>query len=78
MDGYRKKQSCSEDEQQLIYKIERLELCTIGMIRKRDVNLTDYPVAIAMLQLLVTFPPKFDDNGMIQRKAEKIQGYYAL
>ena len=52
--------------------------CTIGMIRKRGVNLPHYPVAMEMLQLLMTFPPKFDDNGMIQRKAEKIKGYFTL
>ena len=50
--------------------------CTIAMIRKRNVNLTDYPVAMQMLERLVMFPQKYDYNGMIQRKAEKIRGYF--
>ena len=50
--------------------------CTVGMIRKRNVNLTDYPVAIQMLERLVMFPQKYDYNGMIRRKAEKIRGYF--
>lgn len=52
--------------------------CTIAMIRKRDLDLTGYPVAMQMLQRLVTSAPKYDFNGMIQRKAQKIQAYFAL
>ncbi|MEG0471629.1 MAG: hypothetical protein RR588_04770 [Solibacillus sp.] len=51
---------------------------TIAMIRKREVNLTDYPLAMDTLQLFVNFPPKYDFNGMVQRKAVRIQGFLEL
>lgn len=51
---------------------------TIALIRKRDVKLTDYPVAVELLQLLKTFPAKYDYDSMIQRKTMKIVGYFNI
>lgn len=50
--------------------------CTIAMIRKRHVDCTAYLEAMRMLARLSKFPAKYDYNGMIQRKALKIQGYF--
>lgn len=49
--------------------------CTIAMIKKREINMLAYPAGISVLNRLKTFPTKYDD-GMMQRKAEKIKRYY--
>lgn len=49
--------------------------CTIAMIKKRNVDLLAYPEGRSVLTRLAKFPTKYD-NGMMQRKAEKIQRYY--
>ncbi|MER1998215.1 MAG: SMI1/KNR4 family protein [Lysinibacillus sp.] len=49
--------------------------CTIAMIKKREINMLAYPAGISVLNRLKTFPTKYDD-GMMQRKAEKIRRYY--
>lgn len=50
--------------------------CTIAMIRKREVDMIVYPQGKSVLERLAIFPAKYDD-GMMQRKAEKIQRYFA-
>lgn len=50
--------------------------CTIAMIKKRDVNMLAYPAGERILERLKQFPAKYD-NGIMPRKAEKIQRYYA-
>lgn len=52
--------------------------CTIAMIVKRNVDCTAYQEAIRMLERLSKFPAKYDDNGMMQRKAVKIQSYFKI
>lgn len=49
--------------------------CTIAMIRKRDVKMLAYAEGRSVLERLEKFPAKYDD-GMMQRKVEKIQRYY--
>ncbi|MEK4386196.1 SMI1/KNR4 family protein [Solibacillus sp. FSL W7-1464] len=48
---------------------------TITMIKKRNVNILAYPEGRSVLARLKKFPAKYDD-GMMQRKADKIQRYY--
>lgn len=52
--------------------------CTIAIIRKRKVYLTDYSVAMQLLERLAAFPSAYDDDGMIKRKAKKIQAYFGV
>lgn len=49
--------------------------CTIAMIKKREINMLMYPAGKSVLDRLAMFPAKYDD-GMMQRKSEKIQRYY--
>lgn len=49
--------------------------CTIAMIKKREVNMLAYSAGRSVLNRLKAFPTKYDD-GMMQRKAEKIKRYY--
>lgn len=49
--------------------------CTIAMIKKRDIDMLAYPSGKSVLDRLKVFPEKYDD-GMMQRKAEKIRRYY--
>lgn len=58
-----------------IHMLDFFMECTIAMIRKRNVNMLAYPEGKSVLARLATFPAKYDD-GMMQRKAEKIQRYY--
>lgn len=45
------------------------------MIKKRDIDMLAYPSGKSVLDRLKVFPEKYDD-GMMQRKAEKIRRYY--
>lgn len=49
--------------------------CTIAMIKKREIDMLACPAGKSVLDRLKTFPTKYDD-GMMQRKAEKIKRYY--
>lgn len=49
--------------------------CTIAMNKKREIDMLACPAGESVLNRLKMFPAKYDD-GMMQRKAEKIQRYY--
>lgn len=58
------------------YMLDEFLNCIIAIIRQREVDLRNYDVAMELLNVLLTFPPDYDDQGMIQNKARKIVGYY--
>lgn len=50
--------------------------CTIGVIRRRGVDIREYDAAMKLLKLLCKFPKDYDYQGMIGNKAQKIFDYY--
>jgi len=57
--------------------IEFLDMI-IAAIRKRNINLRDYPTAIELLHTLSRFPADYDYKGIIRNKTLKIMHYFKL
>lgn len=50
----------------------------IAIIRKKNVDLLTYPIALELLHTLANFPENYDDGGIIRNKALKIKAFFHL
>ncbi|MFG6496123.1 SMI1/KNR4 family protein [Fictibacillus sp. UD] len=58
-----------------LYNIDDYLNTMIEIIKKRSIDLTQYPQTKELFDLLTKFPPDLDDHSMIRKKSERIQHY---